>query len=326
MALAYLISAYQDPQQLARLVRRLQGDADFFIHVDKRVDIRPFQEALYGEPQVTWTKRRYVVSWGGYSQVQYVLANLAEMLKTGVRYEKVFCLSGADYPAVSGEKLCWMLEVTRGRQWLAAYSITEGHEMTQLAKIRQYWFFDLPFHGRAMRHAARFVLDAAQWLLRMLHLRKRPLLDAAGQPLEVLFGADYWALEYDCATYVYRRMQTDKRLVHFLRSCFAPSELFVHTIVGSSQYRDTMLGGIQCTNPDLHRLDMLHFMIYTGAVQGLDLSHRQQILASHKPFFRKAVTGVSNALMDRLDEHTAADQAGSWCEADCVRALRGEQA
>ena len=43
MKIAYLISAYKDPQQLSRMVQALHTeDTRFFVHVDANVDIKPF--------------------------------------------------------------------------------------------------------------------------------------------------------------------------------------------------------------------------------------------------------------------------------------------
>ena len=46
MTLAYLISAHTDAPQLKRLVETLHPDAHFFIHIDKKSDITPFQALL----------------------------------------------------------------------------------------------------------------------------------------------------------------------------------------------------------------------------------------------------------------------------------------
>ena len=43
MKIAYLISAYKDPQQLSRMVQALHTeDTRFFVHMDANVDIKPF--------------------------------------------------------------------------------------------------------------------------------------------------------------------------------------------------------------------------------------------------------------------------------------------
>ena len=48
MKVAYCISAYTDPQQLARLVRSLHPDAHYFIHIDKNTNIKQFENILGG--------------------------------------------------------------------------------------------------------------------------------------------------------------------------------------------------------------------------------------------------------------------------------------
>ena len=54
MKIAYLISAYKDPQQLARMVLALHTeDARFFVHVDANVDIKPFINTITPPPFVS---------------------------------------------------------------------------------------------------------------------------------------------------------------------------------------------------------------------------------------------------------------------------------
>ena len=46
-ALAYLISAYTEPKSLEKLVKALNMEcADFYIHIDKKVDITNFKKRL----------------------------------------------------------------------------------------------------------------------------------------------------------------------------------------------------------------------------------------------------------------------------------------
>lgn len=40
--LAYLISAYCDPDHVKQLIDALDVDADFYVHIDARVDDAPF--------------------------------------------------------------------------------------------------------------------------------------------------------------------------------------------------------------------------------------------------------------------------------------------
>ena len=53
--IAYILSAYTDAPHLARLVAALDdGGADFYIHVDRKVDSRPFHRLLDGKATMTY--------------------------------------------------------------------------------------------------------------------------------------------------------------------------------------------------------------------------------------------------------------------------------
>ena len=68
MKIAYLISAYKDPEHLHRLIKALSFNVEtnvmFFIHVDAKVNIKPFIECSK-EVNVEFVENRFWVQWGG---------------------------------------------------------------------------------------------------------------------------------------------------------------------------------------------------------------------------------------------------------------------
>ncbi len=47
MKISYCILAYNDPELLSRAVKKLESpDVDFFIHIQKSVDIKPFKALI----------------------------------------------------------------------------------------------------------------------------------------------------------------------------------------------------------------------------------------------------------------------------------------
>ena len=105
--MAFLISAYTEPSSLHALIKKLDGmiNADFYIHIDKKVLIEPFQSSLIGMPNVYFVKERIRVNWGGYSQVEMQLSMIREMLSKNIHYRRVINLTGTDYPIVKKEVL-----------------------------------------------------------------------------------------------------------------------------------------------------------------------------------------------------------------------------
>lgn len=64
MKIAYLITAYQDPEQLMLLVQSL-GHHHFYIHIDKKYDDGPFKALLSSVSTVYWIADRVKIAWGG---------------------------------------------------------------------------------------------------------------------------------------------------------------------------------------------------------------------------------------------------------------------
>lgn len=68
MNIAYIISAYKDSAHLKRLCDVLrygvENNVHFFIHVDKKVDIRPFKEMVQGG-DIHFIDHRLWSQWGG---------------------------------------------------------------------------------------------------------------------------------------------------------------------------------------------------------------------------------------------------------------------
>lgn len=66
MKIAFLISAYTDPKQLGNMIEALEDDNHwFFVHVDKKVDIKPFVEVVKSRKQIMFVTNRLSVNWGG---------------------------------------------------------------------------------------------------------------------------------------------------------------------------------------------------------------------------------------------------------------------
>jgi len=76
MKIAYLILCHIDPQHIARLARKLVcgTENEVFIHVDLKVDIAPFEEALEGVAGIHFLKKRTNIHWGGIPQLRQQLS------------------------------------------------------------------------------------------------------------------------------------------------------------------------------------------------------------------------------------------------------------
>ena len=107
MRIAYLILTHTDPQQLKRLVASLYvaDSTFFFIHVDAKQDIIPFQAALQDCHDYQFIPKRIAINWGGYS----LCMAEKELLKASIQFtpicDRFILLSGLDYPLWSNKKM-----------------------------------------------------------------------------------------------------------------------------------------------------------------------------------------------------------------------------
>jgi hypothetical protein len=96
--LNYIILAHDNPAQLYRLINRLdQPEAFFYIHIDKRVDIKPF---LIDKENVYFLDKRVAYPWGDIGGVHATLLAMQQIVK---HHRNGYCilLSGQDYPIKS---------------------------------------------------------------------------------------------------------------------------------------------------------------------------------------------------------------------------------
>ncbi len=98
MKIAHLILAHNNPGQLESLVKSLAYKDDaVYIHLDKKTDFSQFAR-LAGLPNVLFIKQRVKVSWGACNIVTATINGFKEILASGVAYDYLNLLSGADYP------------------------------------------------------------------------------------------------------------------------------------------------------------------------------------------------------------------------------------
>ena len=301
--LAYLISVYRDPAHLARLIGALDGDADFYVHIDANVDAAPFRAAL---PANVVLVPRHRVSWGGWEQVEYQREMLKAALASGREYSHLVCLSGQDYPLWSNRRIHAFFKEHADKELICGYNITRGTSEAQREKVtRLHPLRDLPLRNRWLKDK---MVVASRNILKFLGLKCKAQVMLGGELKDVFFGSDYWALTPACARRVLDVLEREPAMVNYFRRSYVPSELCVQTIVFNSPFASKALLH-EGEYVGLTALTPLHFIDYGACVKVLDGADLQRLKERDKMFCRKVVTGPSDALADEIDRLRAADEA-----------------
>jgi len=141
MRTAFLILAHSQPEHLARLVRMLDTDwATFFVHVDAKIDDRPFRAAVKGG-NVVFLQRRHKVNWGGFNMIKATLSLLHTARGSGVPFSRYCLMSGSDFPIKPVSRI--MAELSSDRQFMRVdRKLNFADNNPFCDKVRYYWFCD----------------------------------------------------------------------------------------------------------------------------------------------------------------------------------------
>lgn len=304
MKLIFCISAYQDPAQLGRLVKQLARlDCQFVIHIDARVDQAPFARAVAGlEERCQFISPRIKVAWGGFSQVRYQLAMLRAAAEGLGPDDRVFLLSGSDYPVCrSGE----LLRRSAGSgDLLRAKAIGPGSPYRASERYRLLHLRDLDLGWRLANRVAITLIRNASRLIAPFRDRT---LRVDGREWRIHVGSSYMGLSGATVQHILQQLEQNPQILMYFRHTFVPEEMVIPTVLfNSARGRElTLVENIYA----LPHLSATHYFAMTDKVHVLDAGDLEAILASGKLFGRKFATGISEALMDRLDAIWSAEPA-----------------
>lgn len=294
MKIAYCISAYTDPEQLARLINSLHSDAHYFIHVDKNVDINKFHNVMEGR-NIHYIEQIYV-RWATLSQVEYQMKLLQAAIDyPSEKFDYIFMLSGFDYPLWSTNRITAFLEYNRERNHLWAMAVETTYYLCDLQ--REIWpDFEIRQLGKFCNRALRAI---SRKVLKILRIKKTRRLKMPDCEWMVYKGSDYFCISCELAQYVVKTYRNHDVIRKYFKNTFAPSECVIHTIIFNSAFAGSCTlikgkyKGLDSLTP-LHYIDGCHIKVLSE----MDF---EKLIASGKMFARKFRTGTSEKLIHMLD-------------------------
>ena len=279
MRIACIIMAHKEPGQIEQFLKRFAGHPfDFFIHLDKKINSKPF-EYLGEMPQVYFIKKRTEVRWASYNFLAALFQSISEVLACGIEYEFISVMSGQDYPIKPVSSIYHHLEKNPGRNFICYEENTEwwAHAITRIIK---YHFTNFGFRGR---YRLQFLLN------RLLPARKFPL------PYKLYGGprAMCMTLSAECARYIVTFMQTHKELRRFMQYTWGPDEILIPTLIMNSAFKETVIN------------NNFYFIDWTEGGSNpkiLKLEDFDSLLHSDKLLARKFDVQVDPKILTRIDE------------------------
>ena len=230
MRIAYLILTHKLPSQLRILIDLCQHpEADFYIHLDKKVSLTAFRKKL-PEKNIFFIQNRVRCRWGTFSLVDATINGLREIQDKG-GYDYINFISGQDLPLVSAEAFLIFLEKNKGQEFI---SCKPYDKMDPWWKKNESRFLKYNFQNWMMPGKFRI-----QFLFnRVMPERQLPL----GM---ILSGESQWfCITRELTDYLLQFLDTNPEYVRFFKYVWGADEFIFSTIAFNSPFRPALAGSL----------------------------------------------------------------------------------
>ncbi|RAJ93990.1 core-2/I-Branching enzyme [Larkinella arboricola] len=276
MKLAHLILAHVYPEQLDRLIRALQHpDADFYVHIDQKTDIRPFLK-LQQYNNVYFVRKRQKVCWGAYSMVQATLNGFEQIMASAIPYDYINLLSGQDYPLKSPEYIHHFLQKQAGTQFMEYFSL-EDEWQEAIQRVNKYHLTHYPIPGK---HTLEKLLNT------LLPDRKAP------EKLTIVGRSQWFTITLEAVKYILLYLRMHPNVKRFFKLTWGADELVFQTLLYNSPFRSRI------QNNNLRYIDWSEGK---ASPKILTVADEHALRASGKLFARKFDTTAHSEILDLLD-------------------------
>lgn len=246
MEINYIILAHKNPQQVHRLIERLNApDCYFYIHIDKGADIIPFTDALSGNVNISFVpdNLREYGTWGDLGIVKATTAILSQIVDEN-RNGYCILLSGQDYPLKTNNAISNFLKTNYGDHYIATFPIPHPGWGAQggLDRLTQYKinlsnarmdFIQLPtlfekgFYSKPTIHKLLKLLKKKHYtaIFKIFKQRKKP------HNLKPYGGGQWWALPIETVREILYFINSNPKYTHYHKDTLLPDEIFFHSIL-----------------------------------------------------------------------------------------------
>lgn len=247
MNINYLILIHKSPTQVKRLIGELKGNGvNFFLHIDKKEDIKPFKEALKDLYNISYVpeEKRVAGQWGGIELVEATL-NLIEMIPGSEQKSYNILLSGQDYPIKSTTYIHKFLEVHYGTEymdifpipskkwWPAPYGLDRLNKYIFRKSAARYDFVLFPSLMEKEFYKPFFLKELAKLTIRGNFGFLKKLFRKRQFPnyLKPYGGHQWWALTAETLEKIKRFLKEHSDYLLYHRDSLVPDEIFFQSIL-----------------------------------------------------------------------------------------------
>ncbi|TVZ59149.1 core-2/I-Branching enzyme [Flavobacteriaceae bacterium MAR_2010_105] len=306
----YIILAHENPQQLNRLISKLNDSCSFFyVHIDLKTDIKAFSNVIKSK-NLKFITNRIEGIWGDFNLVQATI-NCLQEVKMDAREGYCILMSGQDYPLKSNTVIHNYLEEHKDYDFIDLKPINEVWSPNELKLRTQFYKFNLSnkkgdyvlipfifskdFYFRFKYHTKAILklLTKAEFnVFRIFKKRKHPF------NYSYFGGSQWWALTSQTVFKILELLEKKPELINFYRFTLIPDELFFQTILKNlsvENYTTKVLPSLTYVN--WSRTNCTLPVTFT-----INDYNELKNIKSNKIFARKFNIKLDQKILDKLDD------------------------
>ena len=282
---AYCILAHNEPGIFYKLISLIDDPRnDIYVHIDKRTDIRAFQEAKCNFSHLFFIEKRLACNWGSLSIVKAEMLLFETALRNGP-YAYYHLLSGVDLPLKPQESIHSFLDENPGRNFIGFNHEKDDTDsaFTRFYHLLVYRPFGTPWQ--------RF----CNWIDRNSVKVQRKLGVRVHFPFRVYKGAQWVSLSHPFMEWL---LGQQRQLFRLFRYTFIPDERVIQSCFMASPFADTLY------RPDdnefdqcMREIDWVRGSPYTWKDEDFDY-----LMKSDRWFARK-FSSENIGIIDRIYTH-----------------------
>jgi Core-2/I-Branching enzyme len=304
MTIAYLIFTHYQPEHFARLVRALDFDGSaFFVHVDRRVDLRPFEALVPASRNVVYLSggERVRSYWCGFNQIRATLNLLQSARRFDTEIRRFCLLSGSDFPVKSHSEIAAQFD-SDAEFIRIDRRLDLANPSPHNVCLQRYHLYDYPLLNPRTAPSRRLRIAAERLIARVPRRRY--------ERIPLYHGAQWWALTRRCVDHLFDFLERAPDYIRFHRYTRCPEEIFFHSIIKSSRFAENITHDFEREDSlDAYMRSNLHGCHYidwntvgVSLPKVLGTSDLDAIIGSGALFARKFEGDGSRELRDRLEE------------------------
>lgn len=255
--IAYLIQAHNNPKHLFDLVYSLNNkDVSFFIHIDKKSDIKIFKSLFLNINNVYFVEKRFNVIWKWFSQVEATISCIETALNLNIDFKYFILLSWVDFPIKSNNYILNFFKNTN-LNYLEFREINKSNSYIKYFQNKQLWFKISKWHfydtfklnwnskNKSLKHwFYRFYILFNILLINNI-LNKKNI----DNNLKYFFWSSWWCLNNKSIKYIFDFYKKNENFNRIFKFSDASDEMYFHTILLNSEFNKN------CINNNLRYID-----------------------------------------------------------------------